>query len=294
MSIIEKFNYTIFNFAYAAKGEFLKSLPDFVVPKRINLNSDLEIGITTYVDRYDTFFKPLYASLKQLFPDVSLCVAVNGFNDKSVQTDYLNRINNELCGNNLGLSRFILHDKPVGLTRLWNELISAGTCRTILILNDDLKIYPWFRLWIEKKLWNSSITLVNGTWSHFFLCKDLLDKVGWFDEDFRGIGFEDMDYTARCAYNGVPINNLRCQYITHHDHQPSRTSFDDQSSTLWGPKYSSINHDVFFNKWAVCDHNSGIYIKQINSFVLPRKSFRNMIPNLELDFQNGIYYPDRK
>jgi hypothetical protein len=162
-----------------------------------------------------------------------------------------------------------------------------------LILNDDLKIYPWFRHWINKELWSSSVTLINGTWSHFFICKDLLDTIGSFDEDFRGIGFEDMDYSARCAYNKILINNLRCQFIAHLDHQPSRTSFDDRSSTLWGPKYSSINHETFFKKWRICDHDSGIYIKQLKSFVVPVKPLVNKRGHLHLNFVNGVCYPDR-
>jgi hypothetical protein len=294
MSIRQKINYSIYNLGYAVKGNVLKSFPSYLVPKGRSLNDLLEIGITTYVDRYDSFFKPLYFSLRHLFPDVNLYVAVNGFHDKQVQEDYLKRFHSELCSTDFGRGKFILHDKPVGLTRLWNELVSQGNCPTTLILNDDLMIYPWFRRWVEKKLWSPSISLINGSWSHFLLCKDILDRVGWFDEDFRGIGFEDMDYTARCAYNDVSINNLRCQYITHHDHQPSRTSFDDQSSTLWGPKYSSINHDAFFNKWMICDHDSGIYIKQLKSFVLPKKTIRNESFRRHMKFLDGLCYPDRE
>ena len=127
----------------------------------------------------------------------------------------------------------------------------------------------------------------------FFLNKEVLDYVGWFDENFRGIGFEDMDYTARCVCKGVLIDNLSCQYIRHLDHQPSRTSFDNQSSTLWGPKYSSINHDTFFQKWKVCDYDSGIFIKQLNAFVIPNKVGQVRMNELELQFENRVYYPDR-
>jgi hypothetical protein len=295
MSIREKFNYSIYNLASTVKGRFLRSLPSAFVPKKLNLSTSLEIGITTYVDRYDSFFKPLYCSIRQLFPDINIYIAVNGFHDQLVQNDYLTRLHSELCMPNFGNSKFILHDQPVGLTRLWNELVCLGTSPTILILNDDLRIYSWFRHWLEKKTWGSSITLINGTWSHFFLCKELLDKIGWFDENFRGIGFEDMDYTARCLYHGVKIDNQRCQFITHHDHQPMRTSFDDQSQTLWGPKYSSINHDTFFSKWQTCDYDSGIYIKQLDSFVIPRShlgvEWRGDALNLK--FNKGVCFPDR-
>lgn len=293
MSINQSINYKLYNYAYKAKGTILRSIPNSFVPKRRNLSGVLQIGITTYVDRYDIFFKPLYHSLKLLFPEVQIIVAVNGFHDREIQKLYLTRFHRQICVDNINSNKFVLHDNPVGLTRLWNEILSQGNNKTTLILNDDLRVFPWLRIWIEKELWNSSITLMNGTWSHFFICKDVLDLVGWFDENFRGIGFEDMDYTARCAYKGVVIQNLRCQYITHLDHQPSRTSFDDQTQTLWGSKYSSINHDAFFQKWKICDHDSGIFIKQLNSFVIPNNLDSEKGEEINLIFKDNICYPDR-
>lgn len=293
MSIKQSLNYRLFWLANAAKGKVLRSIPNVLIPRTKTLTNSVQIAITTYVDRYDYFFKPLYKSLNQLFPDINIFVAVNGFHDKDVQKHYLCRLHKELCTKSLNGNTFILHDKPVGLTRLWNELISQGNCETTLILNDDLRIYPWFRPWMEKMYWQSNITLINGTWSHFFLSKRVIDTVGWFDENFQGIGFEDMDYTARCAYRGITINNIRCQYIHHLDHQPSRTSFDNKSSTYWGPKYSLINHDHFFKKWHICDHDSGVFIKQLNSFVIPKRNNDERYDEVKLFFKDGVYYPDR-
>lgn len=294
MTIKENINYKLFQFAYAAKGRFLRSIPQILVPHRKDLSMRLQIAITTYVDRYEQFFKPLYLSLRKLFPEVNIYVAVNGFHESEIQNKYLAQLENELCHENMGDNTFVLHDKPVGLTRLWNELLSQGQCNTTLILNDDLRVYPWFRMWIEKEHWHNDITLINGTWSHFFFSKELCHTVGWFDETFRGIGFEDMDYTARCALKNIEIKNIRCQYIRHLDHQPSRTSFDNQSRTLWGPKYSSINHDTFFQKWRVCDHDSGIFIKQLKSFVVTTGTVSDKAGKIDLSFLNGVCYPDRE
>lgn len=294
MAIKGNINYKLFQLAHEAKGRLVRLIPQKLVPHRKDLSSSLQIGITTYVDRYDQFFKPLYISLKSLFPEVNIYVAANGFHERDIQKKYLGQLENELCTRNMGDNTFVLHDKPVGLTRLWNELLSQGKCKTTLILNDDLRVYPWFRLWIENRRWSENITLINGTWSHFFFSRELCHTVGWFDETFRGIGFEDMDYTARCALNNIGIENIRCQYMTHLDHQPSRTSFDDQTATLWGPKYSSINHDAFFQKWKLCDHDSGIFIKQLKSFVVANKRSAEKACKIELCFTNGVCYPDRE
>jgi len=293
MNTRNKINFALYNLAYKTKGRILNSIPSSLISKQANLNKSLQIAITTYVDRYELFFKPLYSSLRKIFPDIMIKVAVNGFHDAEIQNNYLNRFYNDLCANESGLSKFILHDKAVGLTRLWNELLSEANCDTTLILNDDLHVYPWLRLWLANKSYHSSITLINASWSHFFISKQVIKKVGWFDEEFHGIGFEDMDYTARCAFNNISINNLRCEHISHLDHQPSRTSFDDKTDTLWGPKYSSINHERFFYKWKITDDTSGIYIKQINSFVVPNHQVSQPIPRLNLIYNNGVCYPDR-
>lgn len=286
-------NFALYNLAYKSKAKILNSIPSSLISKQTNLSKSLQIAITTYVDRYDLFFKPLYYSLCKLFPDVTIKVAVNGFHDQDIQKTYLERFYNELCANKSGPSSFILHDKAVGLTRLWNELLSQASRETTLMLNDDLRVYPWLRVWLENKSYHENLTLINASWSHFFISRHVIDRVGWFDEDFHGIGFEDMDYTARCAIRNVSIDNLRCQHIAHLDHQPSRTSFDDRTDTLWGPKYSSINHERFFYKWKVTDGNSGIYIKQLNSFVVPNNEYKEPIPKLELLFNEGVCYPDR-
>jgi hypothetical protein len=293
MRIQKKINFQLYKFASKTKGRMLNLLPLKLIPKGKRLDEKLEIAITTYVDRYENFFKPLYFSLRKIFPEVTVNVAVNGFHDSEIQRNYLERFYNEICSHNCGLTKFILHDKAVGLTRLWNELLSQSNCNTMLILNDDLQVYPWLRTWLTSKSSLSTITLINASWSHFFLPKEIISRVGWFDEEFHGIGFEDMDYTARCAVKEVVIDNLRCQHITHLDHQPSRTSFDDKTDTLWGPKYSSINYQRFFEKWKVTDSNTGIYIKQLNSCVVQNQAYNDVIPTLDLQFINGVCYPDR-
>jgi hypothetical protein len=289
------FNYQAYKILDRLKGKTLRMIPNRLISRNAGLGANLQIAVTTYVDRYELFFKPLYYSLRKIFPDVNIYTAVNGFHDHDIQSKYLQRLQSELCESPMDGCTFILHDQPVGLTRLWNELLSQGSATTTLILNDDLEIYPWLRCWTQKGSWGENITLVNGSWSHFFISKHVLKTVGWFDEDFKGIGFEDMDYTARCALSGIPIDNLSCQYIKHLDHQPVRTSFDTQSTTMWGPKYSSMNHDSFFRKWRKCSHNSGIFIKQINSFVEPVniRLLESRQASISLAFRKGICFPDR-
>lgn len=287
-------NFFLYSLAYRLKTFFSRLIPHSLVRRNKNLSGCFDIGITTYIDRYDDYFKPLYHKLKQYFPDVRIIVAVNGFTDKEEQSMYLSRLNQELCSHQVKNSVFILHDNPVGLTRLWNEILSQSLCENTLILNDDLDLYPWFRRWIENvQLSPFYITLLEGTWSHFLISKRCITEVGWFDEGFKGIGFEDMDYTARCNELNKEIRNIRCPLISHKDHKPKRTSYGNNSGTVWGPKYSSINHEYFFTKWAVSGNESGFYVKQLNQYV-KRIISDDRRPYTPLKFINdNIYYPDR-
>jgi hypothetical protein len=291
----QNLNYQLYLASKKLKTKLLRKLPLSFVPRQRDLSNTLQIGITTYIDRYENFFKPLYLDLLLLFPEVDIFVSVNGFFDQDSQSRYLDRLRNELCNKKSDGSTFVLHDFPVGLTRLWNEILSQGNNSTTLLLNDDLRVFPWFRAWIEKNFRsNNNITLINGTWSHLFFNRNLFGEIGLFDEDFRGIGFEDMDYTARCGIKGIEINNLACDFIEHKDHQPSRTSFDQISDTLWGPKYSSINHKYFFWKWKLSSEYPGVFIKQLDSFVTQNNHVQERSSQYKLHFQNGIYYPDRE
>lgn len=288
-------NYQIYQAIYNIRSKVLRVVPYAFLPPRRNLNNILEIGVTTYIDRYEGFFKPLYKSLLLIFPEVKVRIAVNGFYDNNEQSAYLQKIEKELCSFPRNNTTFVLHDQPVGLTRLWNEILSQSQCEHTLLLNDDLYIYPWFRTWIERSDWNSnSITLINGTWSNFILAKSTIRNAGWFDEGYEGIGFEDMDYTARLGILGLPIDNLRCPFINHRDHKPSRTSYDKKTETIWGPKYSSINEEYFFKKWKTCERNKGVYIKQLGQYVQATDFLPIVTSEHRLTFDGMVCFPERR
>ena len=262
-------NYLIYLMARSALHQSKRLVPNVLVPSSIPLSSRFAIGITTYIERYDLYFKPLYIALSKIFPQAPIIVAVNGCPDADAQRIYLERLNSELCAHAPQHHRFVLHQVPVGLTTLWNEILVLGLPQPLLILNDDLQVYPWLRRWSEKVDWqNVSLTLLNSTWSHFIITPKIIQKLGYFDSGFTGIGFEDMDYTALAGMLKVSIHDVLCPYLTHRNHQPKRTSFDTQSTRVWG-KYTSANQQYFFNKWQECPRGEGVYIKQLKASVRP-------------------------
>ena len=290
------FKFYLYRFGLARVHAAKRLIPIRLMPRRVDLSGKFVIGITTYVERYDDFFKPLYQSLSYLFPDVPIVVTVNGFPDSHKQHDYLARLQTELCDQAPSHHIFILHDRPCGLTTLWNEMLQAAENKPLWILNDDLRVDSWIRRWAEKFNWNNvSLTLLNHTWSHFIIASKVIDKVGIFEPSFLGIGFEDMDYTARSGLAGVEISNILCPYLHHCNHQPKNTSFDDVSGRTWG-KYTTANEECFYRLWARSYDGEGVYIKQIRDFVKPVQplspvSLSSLKP---LQIQQGLCFPDRQ
>jgi len=289
------FNFYLYRFAMSAVHAGKRLVPASLMPHRFGLSGKFVIGITTYIERYDEYFKPLYQSLSFLFPDVPIVVTVNGYPDSPEQYHYLSRFQSELCDHAPSHHTFVLHDRPCGLTTLWNEMLQAANNRPLLILNDDLRVDPWIRRWAEKFDWTGvKLTLLNDTWSHFIIAPEVVDKVGIFESSFIGIGFEDMDYTARSVLAGIGIGNTLCPYLHHCNHQPKTTSFDNVSGRTWG-KYTTANEERFYRIWVRSTEGQGVYIKQIHDFVKPARplSYASLSSLKPLKFREGLSFPDR-
>jgi hypothetical protein len=289
-------NYYLYRSLHKGSSTLKSAIPSVLIPRDRQLSKRLTLAVTTYIERYDDYFKPLYLKLSKLFGDTQIIVAVNGYGDTNAQAKYLQRIENELCSNAPATHRFILHDEPVGLSRMWNEILLHSKATSTLILNDDLTISPWFRRWVDRHFWaEHSLTLLNNSWSHFAISRQLIDKIGAFDPGFAGIGFEDMDFDARVHFAKQITNSLECPYIHHLNHTPKTTSFDQISGRTWG-KYTSQNEAYFFSKWQQSLEPEDAYIRQLKSRVKPR--FPHNLPRLEDQALTGlvsatIHYPER-
>lgn len=274
-----------------------RTIPSRFLPPQRDLTGAFGIGITTYSERYERYFKPLYRKLSRIFPEVSITVAVNGHGAPEAQAAYLERFVREICQGEPSHRCFVLHDRAHGLTTLWNAMLAASPGdRPLLILNDDLVVDGFLRRWAEAFSWSSvDLSLLNSSWSHFVIAPATVARVGAFDPGFPGIGFEDMDYTARAGLAGVGIANYLCGYIRHQDHKPEATSFDDISGRVWG-KYTSANQAHFAAQWQSCPADEGVFIKQLHGNVRPR----HPVTCLALEpipagaWVGSLLYPDRQ
>jgi GT2 family glycosyltransferase len=77
----------------------------------------------------------------------------------------------------------------------------------------------------------------------FAINQAALDGVGWFDENFHPIYFEDNDYRRRCQLAGVPVLNLISR--TRHDNSSTIASGYARHNERTFPR----NGDYYVNKW---------------------------------------------
>jgi len=175
---------------------------------RIKTNLPLTIGVTTFLNRYEIFFKPLVRKLGFLFPECRLIVAANGSVLREEQQKYLQELR-EFCVA-YGNIELIAYENPRGLSHLWNRIMDAAGSEKVMILNDDLRLKTGFGRFMKNSgIMNEEITTINASWSHFLISRNIFNLTGEFDEELKEFGGEDDDYLARLALLGIRPSVIR-------------------------------------------------------------------------------------
>jgi hypothetical protein len=208
---------------------------------------DYDIAVTTYVARFDTYFRSLLCQLHWMFPDRRILVVANGHHERARQEAYLARLRKLAA--RFPRVTLITHTEPVGLARMWNDALRASPSGRLLMLNDDLYLMSHFRSQMEASgFLRERIATINGTWSHFLITREVLDTVGWFDEGFTEIGYEDADYEVRLACGGIPVARFQMNGVWSWEELPAEYSYGNRLEIQDG-KYSGKNRSYFFGKW---------------------------------------------
>lgn len=211
------------------------------------------IGIVTYHARFEQYFVPLINRLKRVFPDIEILCIANGHPNKDVQLNYLRKFT-EFCKNNPNV-RYLTHDEHQSLAKCWNHLIILSNTEKILILNDDTQVTELFREEFENKILSNEFSTINSSWSHFIISKSVVRKVGWFDERFLGIGQEDIDYHLMMSLKNQKPMNINCLGLKNYVADQSEPGWKNISKKSSNTKYSSINVEIFNNKWNTNENN---------------------------------------
>jgi hypothetical protein len=271
-----------------------------------NHECDYSIGIVTYVERYEKSFKKLALDLAKYFPDIEKNVIINGFYDKPKQIKYLKDVTGFLreCGYN----RVLTYEEHQPLAKGWNLLAILSTKPKILILNDDCEISEKFRKEFESQRKDLDWVFINGTFSHFQTSKNIVKKIGWFDERFSDIGSEDGDYARRFILNGYPYDvSIDCPGLINRQFKEDAVGFAKNDSKRNG-NYSKYNEQFFKKKWkhsevprdgyvkiyskhvkeAECQNRPTLFRRVVN---LLKGRKRNLYVKLSKGMETPIFYP---
>lgn len=215
--------------------------------KNESSHKNYTIGITTYKERFDTYLHPLILHLNHLFPDTQIVVAINGFHNQQEQKIYLNKITDFLTPfKNIS---FFTYEEPQGLCKLWNQIILKANSPKVFLLNDDISINKSFRKEIENTgILNSHFGIINQSYSHYLIDKSIIKKVGWFDERFSAIGYEDHDYEIRLALHNLKPDFFNFISIKNEVVVPKDWSWGDGDNIIL-KKYSESNEKHYLSKW---------------------------------------------
>lgn len=238
-----------------ALDELLWAFPSFL-RKLIIGNPKRGIGITvivsTYVERFDTCFKPVILRLAQLFPSEQIIVVANGHYDTERQLAYLSRLR-EFCSQFPAVELYDFVD-PVSISKMSNTSLLKTKNPIAFSINEDLRVSILIRRFLEKSgILKEQIATINRSWCHIVISLRLCKKIGYFDERAPEIGGEDDDYAARCALAGIEIKDYKTLRIG----QGKKIYRARDRLNSWGRDmtkqiagYSSLNTSFFMGqKW---------------------------------------------
>jgi Flp pilus assembly protein TadD len=210
-------------------------------------SAEYSIGVVTYLGRYEAYFQPLMRELVAIFPDREIVVFINGHYDIAKQTAYLRRVTAFLSA--FPNVRYVTHIEHQSLARGWNHLVWMSGSSRVLICNDDLRIQPVFRKDMEAGLAaHPDFFVINRSWSHFIMSREVIRQVGWFDERFKGVGYEDGDYMVRLVASNLPMVSVACKGVNNIVASQANAGWANQSKVTRG-KYSLMNEEFFRSKY---------------------------------------------
>jgi hypothetical protein len=212
-------------------------------------NEIYSIGVTTFLERYEILFKDLIKRLNFSFPGTEIIVAVNGHYNQEKQKEYLLQIE-QYC-KNFSSVKLIIYEKPQGLSKLWNRILISSTNNKIFLLNDDILFYPSIHKKIDSSgILKENISLINQSFSHFFINKSIIKEVGWFDERLLEIGGEDDDYHVRLTINNIELKNYLFKGLSNFKPKLKVNSYGNMVNAQIGG-YSNSNTAFLLKKWDV-------------------------------------------
>lgn len=86
------------------------------------------------------------------------------------------------------------------LAQLWNQCIINAPTDWVLVCNDDAIFKQGWLEYLTKQIFSDKYKQINLlNYGGMCLHKSWIVRIGWFDEQFEGGGYEDVDYQLRIS-----------------------------------------------------------------------------------------------
>lgn len=245
------------NFSLSAKLNSLRQkIPSLSDPMPQNLEEKIKavnitIGITTFADRFEKFFKPLLKRIREFDKQTEIIVAINGEHNQAFNEEYRHNILSFLTTQQNVFP--VIFPVFRGVSKLWNSIIIHATHDYILMLNDDIMINsPTFVKDIKKHLVLNEYRsfTINNSWSHFLISRKEINYLGYFDERLLGIGEEDGDISWRYFHEyRREIANVKLKYFDNFAEETVNSYKPVNIECHSGTKYSRFNRNFIQQKY---------------------------------------------
>ena len=174
---------------------------------------------------------------------------------------------NELAGQKPELIYLKRNDKNLGFPKAVNQGIGLSDASYLCILNNDTEVHKdWLTEMIQVAEKDAGIGVINpasnnlgqkapapelsGKWIEMAACtgfcmlvkREVIDRVGIFDEIYTPGNFEDMDFSKRVVRAGYRCILAKGAYVYHRQN----TSFKKRQD--WDDRFKR-NRDIFNERW---------------------------------------------
>jgi hypothetical protein len=217
------------------------------------MTKQYSVAITTFHKRFD-LLQIMVDEIKSQRPDVELVITINGEYKvdfpKQFRTDmlaYLQKYDNTFP---------IFFPKFRSLTKLWNTCIQFASNETVLVLEDDITIYPGFFDDYERVIEdNDDCFMINAGYAAFSANRVKVDQANWFDERYLGLGCEDGAFSmAYClSQYGTPdmtlmprimIPTLKNDYTLEQIGRVETRLEGMTKTSIWDSRYNEFNRII--------------------------------------------------
>lgn len=208
--------------------------------------------VWSFKNRLEVFKRSILTADKTCPKSVNFCL-VDGGSD-----DYMLRELREFCNSIKDrIIRIVETNQANTVCEAWNLGIMLSDTENIIIASSDVEFIKkeWFLVLEEAMKINLEYVLLQ-TYAVFIFKRNIIPKMGWFDEKF-GLGPHfDVDHMIRASESNIKFGILLNHDFYKHGHdeievEKNRINIKDDDDKVKDrlPMNNKFNEEYFKNKW---------------------------------------------